>query len=67
MFPADETTAEIDRMSLLKIVQISNGEMKTVILVAGTNISPEQAREVFAAHDNILRSALEALYSMRNT
>src|SRR2546429_3334017 len=42
------------------LLEISGGEVKTAILVARTNISPEEARERLAAHDSILRVALEA-------
>jgi N-acetylmuramic acid 6-phosphate (MurNAc-6-P) etherase len=40
---------------------MSGGEVKTAILSSRANISPEQARERLAAHDNILQAALEAI------
>jgi N-acetylmuramic acid 6-phosphate etherase len=43
------------------LLEITGGEVKTAILVARANISPEQARERLAAHDYVLRAALEAV------
>ncbi len=42
------------------LLETSGGEVKTAILLARTNIQPEQARERLAAHDYVLRAALEA-------
>ena len=42
------------------LLETSGGEVKTAILVARTNIQPEQARERLAARDYVLRAALEA-------
>ncbi len=43
------------------LLEASGGEVKTAILVAHANISPEQAREMLAAHNHVLRSALAVL------
>ena len=51
----------LDESAAKALLETSGGEVKTAILVARTNLSPEQARERLAAHGNILRSALEAL------
>src|SRR2546429_7227544 len=50
----------LDEDAARALLEASNGEVKTAILVARTNISPEEARERLAAHDSILRVALEA-------
>jgi N-acetylmuramic acid 6-phosphate etherase len=42
------------------LLETSGGEVKTAILVARTNIQPELARERLAAHNYVLRAALEA-------
>ncbi len=42
------------------LLETSGGEVKTAILLARTNIPPEQARERLAAHGYVLRAALEA-------
>jgi len=42
------------------LLETSGGEVKTAILLARTTIQPEQARERLAAHDYVLRAALEA-------
>jgi N-acetylmuramic acid 6-phosphate etherase len=41
------------------LLETSGGEVKTAILVARAGISPGQARERLAAHDYVLRAALE--------
>lgn len=51
----------LDEAAAKALLETSNGEVKTAILVARANISSEQARKTLAAHGNILRSALEAL------
>ena len=51
----------LDEVAAKALLEISGGEVKTAILVARAHISPEQARELLAAHGNILRSALEGL------
>src|SRR5579859_4153024 len=50
----------LDATSAQTLLDLSNGEVKTAILAARANISPEQARERLAAHDYVLRAALEA-------
>ncbi|HLX56574.1 MAG TPA: N-acetylmuramic acid 6-phosphate etherase [Ktedonobacteraceae bacterium] len=42
------------------LLETSGGEVKTAILAARANISPEQARARLAAHGDVLRAALEA-------
>jgi N-acetylmuramic acid 6-phosphate etherase len=49
----DEDTARV-------LLETSGGEVKTAILAAQANISPEQARDRLAAHGYVLRAALEA-------
>jgi len=50
----------LDQDAARTLLEISGGEVKTAILVSRANISPEEARERLAAHDSILRDALEA-------
>ncbi|HEU5383452.1 MAG TPA: N-acetylmuramic acid 6-phosphate etherase [Ktedonobacteraceae bacterium] len=42
-----------------ELLQQSNGEVKTAILVAKTQLTPAQARQRLAAHRDILRAALD--------
>jgi N-acetylmuramic acid 6-phosphate etherase len=49
----------LDEDSARTLLETSGGEVKTAILVAHTNISPEQARQRLAAHGYVLRAALE--------
>ncbi len=51
----------LDEGSASRLLETSGGEVKTAILVARANILPEQARERLAAHDYVLRAALEAV------
>jgi N-acetylmuramic acid 6-phosphate etherase len=51
----------LDEDAARTLLEISGGEVKTAILVARANISPEQARERLAAHAYVLRAALEAV------
>jgi N-acetylmuramic acid 6-phosphate etherase len=51
----------LDEDAARTLLEISGGEVKTAILVARANISPEQAREMLAAHAYVLRAALEAV------
>lgn len=46
--------------SARRLLETSGGEVKTAILVAHANISPEQARERLAAQGFVLRAAMEA-------
>ena len=50
----------LDQDAARTLLEISGGEVKTAILASRANISPEEARERLAAHDYILRVALEA-------
>src|SRR5438874_3858411 len=50
----------LDVEAATRLLEASGGEVKTAILAARANISPEQARERLAAHDNVLRAALDA-------
>ncbi|HYT35176.1 MAG TPA: N-acetylmuramic acid 6-phosphate etherase [Ktedonobacteraceae bacterium] len=49
----------LDENAARTLLETSGGEAKTAILAARANISPEQARERLAAHDYVLRAALE--------
>jgi N-acetylmuramic acid 6-phosphate etherase len=49
----------LDEDSARILLETSEGEVKTAILVARTNISPQQARERLAAHGYVLRAALD--------
>jgi N-acetylmuramic acid 6-phosphate etherase len=51
----------LDQDAARTLLEMSGGEVKTAILASCANISPEQARERLAAHDNILQAALEAI------
>ncbi len=50
----------LDEDAAQTLLETSGGEVKTAILVARANISPEQARERLAAHGYVLRAALES-------
>ena len=51
----------LDVEAATTLLEASGGEVKTAIQAARANISPEQARERLAAHDNVLRAALDAV------
>jgi N-acetylmuramic acid 6-phosphate etherase len=51
----------LDEDAASMLLETSGGEVKTAILLAWTNIPPEQARERLAAHGYVLRAALEAV------
>src|SRR5258708_15851067 len=51
----------LDEQAARTLLDATGGEVKTAILVAQSNISPDQARERLTAHGYILRAALEAL------
>jgi len=51
----------LDEDAARTLLELSGGEVKTAILLAKANISPEQARERLAAHNSVLRAALEAM------
>ncbi len=50
----------LDEQAARTLLDATGGEVKTAILVAQSNISPDQARERLTAHGYILRAALEA-------
>jgi N-acetylmuramic acid 6-phosphate etherase len=50
----------LDKDAARTLLEICGGEVKTAILVARANIAAAQARERLAAHDYVLRAALEA-------
>jgi N-acetylmuramic acid 6-phosphate etherase len=50
----------LDEDAAQTLLETSGGEVKTAILVARANISPEQARERLAAHGYVLRAALDS-------
>ena len=52
----------LDEDAARTLLEASGGEVKTAILVARANISPEEARHRLAAHNYVLRTALEASY-----
>jgi N-acetylmuramic acid 6-phosphate etherase len=49
----------LDEASASMLLDSTNGEVKTAILVARARLSPAQARERLAAHNQVLRVALE--------
>lgn len=49
----------LDAQGAESVLQASGGEAKTAILVARAQIQPELARERLAAHDDVLRAALD--------
>jgi len=51
----------LDEDAARTLLELSGGEVKTAILVAKANISPEQARERLAAHNSVLRAALDSV------
>ncbi len=51
----------LDQDAARTLLEISGGEVKTAILASRANISPQQARERLAAHDQILHAALEGV------
>src|SRR5260370_23438664 len=51
----------LDEQAARTLLDATGGEVKTAILVAQSNISPDQARERLTAHGNILRAAMKAL------
>ena len=50
----------LDVDAATKLLETSGGEVKTAILAARADITPEQARERLAAHGGVLRAALDA-------
>lgn len=49
----------LDRETCEALLQESEGEVKTAILVGKTKLTPEEARAKLAAHGNILRATLD--------
>lgn len=56
-----QTATELDLEISEELLQKACGEVKTAILLGKTNLTPEQARETLAAHNNVLRAALDTL------
>jgi N-acetylmuramic acid 6-phosphate etherase len=50
----------LDEDAAKTLLDLSDGEVKTAILAARANISPDQTRVRLAAHENVLRAALDA-------
>lgn len=50
----------LDADAAAELLRVTDGEVKTAILVARTGVTPERARERLAAHGAVLRAALEA-------
>lgn len=53
------TATSLEADAAAELLQQSNGEVKTAILVAKTQLTPAQARQRLAAHRDILRAALD--------
>lgn len=51
----------LDALAAEALLEASDGEVKTAILVGRAGLEPERAREQLAQHGNILRVALDAL------
>lgn len=56
-----QTATGLERDEAEELLQRSGDEVKTAILVGKTNLTPQQAREHLAAHQGILRAALDEL------
>ncbi|GCF06487.1 N-acetylmuramic acid 6-phosphate etherase [Dictyobacter arantiisoli] len=56
-----QTATGLDREQAAILLQEADGETKTAIVIGCTHVSPTIAREQLAAHQNNLRSTLEAL------
>jgi N-acetylmuramic acid 6-phosphate etherase len=56
-----QTATGLERNEAEELLQRSGDEVKTAILVGKTNLTPQQARERLAAHQGILRAALDEL------
>lgn len=56
---AVQTVTGLDRQTSETLLKQSGGEVKTAIVVGKANLSPEQAREQLAVHNNILRATLD--------
>ncbi|GCE26898.1 N-acetylmuramic acid 6-phosphate etherase [Dictyobacter alpinus] len=56
-----QSVTGLDAEHALALLQQSNGETKTAIVVAKNHVTPDEARAKLAAHDNILRTTLEAM------
>src|SRR5713226_1642297 len=55
------TATGLEKEAAEELLQNSEGEVKTAILVGKTHLTPEQAREKLAMHSDILRVTLDAL------
>jgi N-acetylmuramic acid 6-phosphate etherase len=54
-----QTVTGLERERAEEVLQQSEGEVKTAILLGKTNLTPEQAREQLALHGDILRATLD--------
>ena len=54
-----QSVTGLERERAEALLQQSRGEVKTAILIGKTNLTPEQAREELAAHDDNLRATLD--------
>lgn len=54
-----QSVTGLEREQAEALLHLCGGEVKTAILLGKTNLSPEQAREQLAAHNNILRATLD--------
>jgi N-acetylmuramic acid 6-phosphate etherase len=54
-----QTVTGLERERAEELLQQSEGEVKTAILLGKTNLTPEQAREQLALHGDILRATLD--------
>jgi N-acetylmuramic acid 6-phosphate etherase len=52
----------VDQETAAKLLQETNGEAKTAILVALTSLTPEEARKQLTTHGGVLRTTLEAIH-----
>ena len=51
----------LDEEAAEEMLERAGGETKTAILMARANLSPDEARQQLAAHEQMLRTALDAL------
>jgi len=56
-----QQATDLDALAAEALLEASEGEVKTAILVGRSGLEPSLARERLAQHDGILRAALEAL------
>jgi len=56
-----QTVTELERDAAEDLLQRTDGEVKTAILVQKTGLRPEEARVQLATYGNVLRAALDAM------